>query len=238
MKYPLFVDIDHTANYKTYRPTYPEKLYLSILEYYFDTTNHDIVNEGTKIPLALDVACGNGQATVDLSNYCQKIIGIDASQTQLDNAVRKDNIEYLCHNAEDLTFIESNTIDLITVATALHWFNIEEFFSQAKRILKPNHGVIAIWTYGIGTLNNPDATKLVCQFDEVDLADYWSDKRKLIDENYSSVLHLFPYEETRVKHVINCEKELSIRHYIKVSDLFITLLFFVIGMFDLNILVP
>ncbi len=58
----LFAGEDHTAKYRVYRPNYPEKLFEHILNYYFDGKN---TNE--KIPLALDVGCGSGQATVDLS---------------------------------------------------------------------------------------------------------------------------------------------------------------------------
>jgi len=57
--------------------------------------------------------------------------------------------------------------------------------------------------------------KLLYQLSDVDFADCWTVKRHLPNENYSSILHLFPYEETRVTRSINCEKELSIRHYVK-----------------------
>ena len=62
MSEQLFTGKDHTAKYRTYRPNYPQQLYQHIVDYYFhgQTTNE-------KIPLALDVACGSGQATVDLS---------------------------------------------------------------------------------------------------------------------------------------------------------------------------
>ena len=43
------------------------------------------------------------------------------------------------------TTLESNSIDLITCAQAFHWFNVEEFKAECKRILKPNGKVILIW---------------------------------------------------------------------------------------------
>ena len=36
--------------------------------------------------------------------------------------------------------------DLVTVAQAIHWFDLEKFYAEAKRVLKPG-GVIAAWTY-------------------------------------------------------------------------------------------
>jgi tRNA G46 methylase TrmB len=62
MSHQLFAGEDHTAKYRVYRPTYPKELFEQIRNYYFDGKD---TNE--KIPLALDVGCGSGQATVDLS---------------------------------------------------------------------------------------------------------------------------------------------------------------------------
>lgn len=58
-----FDDEEHTAKYRLHRPGYPQKLYEHIRDYYFNGQRTD-----EKIPLALDVGCGNGQATVDLSS--------------------------------------------------------------------------------------------------------------------------------------------------------------------------
>lgn len=62
MSEKLFVDEDHTQKYRLYRPSYPSELYEYITKYYFNEQPSD-----EKIPLALDVACGSGQATVALS---------------------------------------------------------------------------------------------------------------------------------------------------------------------------
>ncbi len=62
MSQDLFTGEDHTAKYRLHRPNYPKQLFEYIIDYYFDNTT---TNE--KIPLALDVGCGSGQATTDLS---------------------------------------------------------------------------------------------------------------------------------------------------------------------------
>ncbi|CAF0789859.1 unnamed protein product [Didymodactylos carnosus] len=213
MQYPLFVDSNHTANYRVFRPGYPQQLYKHILEYYFNTTTPD-----KKIPLALDVACGSGQATVDLSNYCEKVIGIDGSENQLKQAQQKDNIEYQCHYAEDLSFLQSNSIDLITVATALHWFDIENFFKQVDRVLKPNGGVLSIWSHGLDKPANDKAANVKLDFINNDLNGCWNDRRKIVEEQYLSILDSFPYQATRVKHVIDYEIEMTIENYIKFTE--------------------
>ena len=48
--------------------------------------------------------------------------------------------------------IRSYYADLVTVAQALHWFDIQAFFSEVKRVLK-NGGVLAAWTYGLLEVN-------------------------------------------------------------------------------------
>jgi len=58
----LFEEEEHASKYRLHRPGYPRQLFEYILNYYF---NDNKKNE--KIPLALDVGCGNGQVTVELS---------------------------------------------------------------------------------------------------------------------------------------------------------------------------
>ena len=53
------------------------------------------------------------------------MIGTDVSQNQLANAIQRDNIEYRCVKGEDLSFLQSNSVDLVTIATALHWLDLE-----------------------------------------------------------------------------------------------------------------
>ncbi len=212
MKYPLFVEHSHTSNYKIYRPTYPPSLYQHILKYYFQTSTPQ---EGSKIPLCLDVACGNGQATCDLADqYCERVIGVDGSKNQIEHAQQRENVEYQCHNAEDLSFLPENSVNLITVATALHWFNLEAFFKQVDRVLKKD-GVLAVWTYGVNLFETEEATRVIQEFDTIDLKGYWSEKRLLVDTFYAPELHVFPYANTREQHVVNIEKVMSIREYVK-----------------------
>src|ERR1700751_4426152 len=42
----------------------------------------------------------------------------------------------------------SETIDLIMVAQALHWFDLERFYAEAQRVLKPD-GVLAASAYNL-----------------------------------------------------------------------------------------
>ncbi|CAF4455621.1 unnamed protein product, partial [Adineta steineri] len=68
MSCQLFEEQDHTNKYRLYRPGYPRQLFEYIINYYFNNNQTD-----AKIPFALDVGCGSGQATVELSSYCHRV---------------------------------------------------------------------------------------------------------------------------------------------------------------------
>ena len=51
-----------------------------------------------------------------------------------------NNIEFRQGPAEDLSFIETGSVDLVLTGTAIHWFDHEKFFKEVQRILKPDTG--------------------------------------------------------------------------------------------------
>ena len=163
--------------YAKYRPKYPEELFKYIAGLCYEKN------------LEWDCATGNGQAAVSLSQYFKKVIATDFSSNQLSNAFKKENITYNLEKAEE-TSIETNAVDLITVATAIHWFNIPEFYKQADRVLKPE-GVLAVWGYG-GCRISPELDEILNRFNFEMLNDYWPPETKMnwVD-NYRSLL--FPY---------------------------------------------
>ena len=110
--------------------------------------------------------------------------------------MEKENIEYRCQPAEDLNFLQSNSVDLITVATALHWFDRDVFFKEVDRVLHPETGVLAIWTYKLGELDNPQADAIYREFFFQVLNSYWDKRGGLANDCYESIVHLFPYQST------------------------------------------
>lgn len=156
-----------------------------------------------------DVACGSGQATIDLKNYFETVIGIEPSKSQLDNAVQHDRIKYIHATAEDTT-LPDHSVDIVTVATAFHYFDFDKFFVETKRILKPK-GTIAIWMYYMTKLENPDAQSALVQLMDKDLADYWSERINIIRDHYSHVQFSFSDIE---KSIVYSERSMTLRNYI------------------------
>lgn len=142
------------------------------------------------------------------------MIGIDISEDQIINAIQRDNIEYRCHKGEDLSFLQSNSIDLITIATTLHWIDIELFIKEVKRVLKQHTGVFVIWTYAFGTLDNQKANIINREFYYEFLLSYWHEKQHLVEDYYQSLLSLFPYQSTLQQYTIQRQMETTLKSFI------------------------
>ncbi|XP_022095976.1 putative methyltransferase DDB_G0268948 [Acanthaster planci] len=98
--------------------------------------------------LAVDVGCGSGQNTRPLAPYFEKIIGVDVSEAQIRAAQSLENppnVEFRIGSAESVA-VPDRSVDLITCAESVHWFDLDAFFREMDRVLKPN-GCIAIYTY-------------------------------------------------------------------------------------------
>jgi len=165
-------------NYATYRPHYPSELY----EYLFP-----LLDEYTK---AWDCATGNGQVANVLAQKFTQVEATDISKNQLAQAPAIKNITYSIQQAEKTTF-ESNQFDLISVAQAIHWFNFDEFYAEAKRTLKPN-GLIAIIGYALLKIS-PKIDEIISEFYQTIIGEYWDKERIYIEENYQTIP--FPFSE-------------------------------------------
>lgn len=166
--------------YARYRPTYPAELFAYL---------SDLVPEGKT---AWDCATGNGQVAQGLLPYFHTIYATDASAQQLAQATAIDRIHYQVAAAEQ-SGLDAGSIDLITVAQALHWFDLEQFYAEVRRVASPN-AVLACWCYG--RFEAPAAPAAIRQalqdfYQEVD--PFWPPERDLVKDNYQSIP--FPFAE-------------------------------------------
>ncbi|VDI19628.1 Hypothetical predicted protein [Mytilus galloprovincialis] len=184
MSIRLFESSDHAKYYAQFRPDYPDTVVKSIVDY-CKLSNNDF---GT----AIDIGCGTGQSTYSLKTYFKNVIGVDVSEKQIEQAKLKyHDIKFTVGPAEDLSFLESGSVNLITTAQALHWMNHEAFYEEVDRVLRPG-GVLAVYGYGIPVENKKEAHNLVSHFYSQTLSEYWSKERKFIEQHYQS-FHL-PYD--------------------------------------------
>ena len=129
--------IDHfgarAAAYAAYRPTYPPTLFTYLAD------------AAPARKLAWDCGTGSGQAAMALAGRFERVIGTDASAAQIAAAASHPQVRYLVAAAES-SGLRDASVDLCTVAQALHWFNLEQFYAEVRRVLVPS-GVLAVWTY-------------------------------------------------------------------------------------------
>lgn len=170
--------------YARYRPRYPQELFDHLLHYVPDKTN------------AWDCATGNGQAAVQLAAVFQRVEATDISAAQLSNAVLRANVHYQVSPAEHTPFPD-NHFDLITVATAYHWFNWEAFRAEAIRVAKPG-AVLAAWAYNLVQANSDAINRVLHWFYFEVVYTYWDKERRYVEQSYQTVA--FNYATLPEKH--------------------------------------
>lgn len=121
------------VNYAKIRPQYPREIFLDLSR---RVRNHE---------LAWDVGTGSGQAACGLVEFFSRVIATDASEEQLSHAFPHKHIQYLYRPAERSS-LPNSSVDLVTAACAAHWFNLEDFYKEVRRVLAPG-ARIAVWTY-------------------------------------------------------------------------------------------
>lgn len=99
--------------------------------------------------------------------------------------------------AEEST-LTANSVDLVTVAQALHWFDIDRFFAEAGRVLKPG-GVLAYWTYGNCEIGDGCGDIVQAIYRHVDA--YWPPERLIVESGYRDIVPPFPAEQSPDAHM-------------------------------------
>lgn len=135
----------NTKHYDESRPNYPDLFYSTLMQYHSEG--------GTGTQLAIDIGCGSGFVAFKLTQYFDKVIGTDISETMIDSCCNNPlaankPINFFRAPAEKFpSVVEEDSVDLVTGAECCHWVNHEKFFNETARILKPN-GTLAYWFYG------------------------------------------------------------------------------------------
>ncbi len=167
------------AEYARFRPRYPSVLFSYLAS---------LVPEHT---LAWDCATGSGQAAVALAEHFSQVVATDASPEQIAHAEPHPRVEYRVATAERSRLSEAS-VDLITVAQALHWFDLPAFYGEAGRVLRPG-GILAVWCYGQMELPSAALQHLIDRFYSETVGPYWPPERHLVEEGYRSLS--FPFVE-------------------------------------------
>ncbi len=141
-------------NYSKYRPNYAK-----------ESINY-LINEVqlSKNSVIADIGSGTGKFSKLLLDKGFKVFGVEPNNDMRQKAERelhnRKNFISILGTSENTTLL-NNSIDLITVAQAFHWFDMEQFLIECNRILKAN-GYVAI------LYNNGDySTKIINEISEL-----------------------------------------------------------------------
>jgi SAM-dependent methyltransferase len=169
----------HSGDYATYRPHYPPSLFAWL------------AGQAERHELAWDAGAGTGQASVALAEHFRHVIATDASAAQIDRAEPHPRVEYRVARAE-ASGIPGGTADLVMAAQALHWFDVNEFFAEARRVAAAR-GVVAVCTYGRLATGAPALDRVFDRFYDDVVGPWWPPERRLVETGYATLP--FPFAE-------------------------------------------
>ncbi|XP_077991699.1 putative methyltransferase DDB_G0268948 [Glandiceps talaboti] len=148
----FFEGADMVNAYKNVRPTYPQELAQKIVSFAKQKLGD--------LKFAVDVGCGSGQSTLILADHVDQVLGVDISADQIEcakNSSTPPNVNFKVGGCGDIP-VQSGTVDLITVGMAIHWFNLDDFYNEVDRVLRPG-GCLAIYVYNGTQIQHDDNEK-------------------------------------------------------------------------------
>ncbi|GDY14423.1 SAM-dependent methyltransferase [Planctomycetota bacterium] len=171
----------HAADYRASRPTYPAALFTWLAA------------NAPATATAVDLGCGNGQASRGLADHFAQVTALDPSAEQIRQAEPHPRIVYRVARAEATELVKSSA-DLVVAAQAFHWFDHPRFFPELTRILRPG-GLFAAITYSTCTIT-PAIDQVIQVLYHDLLEEFWPPERRHVEDRYRSLP--FPLREVAV----------------------------------------
>jgi ubiquinone/menaquinone biosynthesis C-methylase UbiE len=167
-----------SAAYSRHRPAYPQAL----IDF--------VAALAPERRLVVDCATGNGQAALALAGHFDCVLAVDGSRSQLARAPSHPRVCYAAAVAECLP-LRDRSAGLVAAAQAAHWFDLDRFHAECRRVLVPE-GVVALWTYEKFRVD-PVVDAVIDRFYTEVVGPYWPPERRLVEEGYRTIA--FPWRE-------------------------------------------
>ncbi|KAL6920651.1 hypothetical protein ACHAP8_008169 [Fusarium lateritium] len=208
---------EQASNYAEGRLGYSDDLINFVLKLHSST--------GGQNGVVLDVGCGPGLATRMLAPHFDIAYGADPGNSMIEKAQQigglskaDTQIVYKLSSAEEVDKIDGldhSSVDLITAATAAHWFEMPRFWEASAKLLKPG-GTVAIWTVfrKSDTFGDNEVQALIEDFRENVLAPYNSEGSQLTHDGYVNLV--MPWDNPVTASLY--DRQSSARHELSAKD--------------------
>ena len=185
-----------SRGYAASRPTYPDELFALVAKH---APAHDC---------AWDCATGNGQAALGLARHFARVEATDASPEQIESAIEALNVRYSVQPAEATSFPPAS-FDAVCVAQALHWFHLDRFYAEARRVLRPR-GILLVAGY-TWTHVSPEFDAVLKHVVLDPLRALWPRQSAILAAGYSDIA--FPFERIELP-ALAIEMEWSLEQFL------------------------
>lgn len=127
--------------YNKYRSSYPTQCIDDIIA----------TNPTNKNMIIADIGAGTGKLTELFLKRGIKVIAVEPNNDMIniakENLREYENLIKFKEEPAESTKIADNSVDIVTVAQAFHWFDKESFKRECKRILKENGTIAIMWNF-------------------------------------------------------------------------------------------
>ena len=165
--------------YANFRPGYPPELFAWLARI---SQAHDAV---------WDCGCGSGQASLALAEHFGTVHATDVAPEQIAAAKAHPRVRYSVAPAEH-SGLAAHSVELVTVAQALHWFDVDAFYAEAARVARPG-AILAVWNYPRPQFVDLELDRRFFAFYSEIVGPYWPPERRHIEAGYRTLP--FPFEE-------------------------------------------
>jgi hypothetical protein len=158
--------------YALHRPRYPDALFAWLASLVPDAR------------LAWDAGTGSGQVAVGLAAVAEQVVATDASAGQLARAGHHERVTYR-NEPSDRVSLPAGEVDLITAGAAAHWFELDGFYREVRRVGRTG-AVVALFSYGPRDIADA-VSPLLHRFQEEVLDGYWPERIEYVHTRYGTL---------------------------------------------------
>lgn len=165
--------------YSTFRPEYSREIFERILAHLPANRRH----------CALDLGAGTGKATRPLKEYFAEVIAVEPDERMAEKILAAAPGAMVCVSSAEAFSQPPDSVDLVNIATALHWMDVPRVMENVTRWLRLG-GILAV--YGGDFPRLPDPLRAIIREEFRQHWDRFRDQRLVRKEFPQSIVRAAP----------------------------------------------